>query len=133
MPSEQDASGDVPRYSVTVEGGFCATHRLRLPDGSVEPVHGHDWRVVATFASTELDGASMVVDFHRAQEVLRGVLAPLHLSDLNTAPLLAGRNPTAEIVARQIYASLTAAGLPVWSVGVTEAPGCVARFGRMGA
>lgn len=131
MPSEQGASDDRPRYSITVEGGFSATHRLRLADGSVEPVHGHDWRVVATFSSAELDAASMVVDFHRAQEVLCRVLAPLHLSNLNTAPLLGGCNPTAEIVARRIYASLAAAGLPVWSVAVTEAPGCVARFGRM--
>jgi 6-pyruvoyltetrahydropterin/6-carboxytetrahydropterin synthase len=117
------------RYSVTVEASFSALHRLRLPDGTWEPRHGHDWRVRASFTRCELNGEGMVLDFHRAQAALQYVVMPLHHADLNDVPALAGLNPTAEVVARFLFDGLKAAGLKeVRSVCVTEAPGCEALY-----
>ena len=41
-------------YEVSVEALFSASHRLRLYDGELEPPHGHDWRVTATFRGDSL-------------------------------------------------------------------------------
>lgn len=116
-------------YSIVVEGTFCATHRLRLADGTHEPLHGHDWKVRAFFRRQTLDDLGLVVDFHEAQARLGDVLAELHQKDLNTAAGFTTCNPTAEVVARTILERLRARGLPtLFRVEVTEAPGCVAVF-----
>ena len=118
-------------FTISIEATFSATHRLRFADGSLEPLHGHDWHVRAYFQRAELDEAGMVVDFHRAEETLRAILAPLHHSDLNALPDFAHLNPTAEIVARRVFQKLFDAGLrEVSRVDVTEAPGCVASYRR---
>ena len=116
-------------YSVSVETSFCATHRVRLPDGTVEPSHGHDWRVRVFFARAELDDNGMVVDFDAARETLCAVTATLHHADLNAIRAFAGRNPTAEVVARYLFEQVRKRGFPqICCVEVTEAPGCVATF-----
>lgn len=118
-------------YRVSVTGTFCAVHRLRLPDGTLEPTHGHDWKVRATFAGTQLDDAGMLVDFVEAERILKQILSELHHGDLNAAPMLSGANPSAELVARAIAGGM-AAGMPrgdlLESVELEEAPGCFATY-----
>lgn len=119
----------MPHYEVIVEDRFNATHQLRLGDGAIEPLHGHDWHVRAYFRSDRLDAQGMVVDFHHAQQALRGVLSNLQYTLLNELPAFRERNPTAEVVAEHVLVSLRKAGLPETSrVEVTEAPGCVAAY-----
>ena len=116
-------------YSVSVEARFSAVHRVRLPDGTLEPPHRHEWIVRASFARAELDQLGMVVDFSAAQSGLRSVTARLDQKELNTCEGLTGQNPTAEVVARYIFQCLVDAGFSTVSrVEVTEAPGCVAAF-----
>ena len=116
-------------YSVRVETSFCATHRVRLPDGTVEPSHGHDWRVRAYFTGAELDDKDMIVDFDAARETLCAVAAALNHADLNNIKAFRDRNPTAEVVARYMFEQVRERGFPqVCRVEVTEAPGCVASF-----
>lgn len=116
-------------YAVVVEATFSATHRLRGPDGIMEPLHGHDWVVRARFARAELDPAGMVVDFVQAQQTLAELAGKLHHRDLNAHPAFAGHNPTAETVARHFFDQLRDHGLDtVRAVDVTEAPGCVAMY-----
>lgn len=118
-------------YCVTVESTFSATHQLRLCDGSLEPRHGHDWRVRVTFAARSLNAEGMVIDFHHAQDLLAGVLKRLQYRDLNERGVLHGPNPTAEVVAEWIFKQLAeAAADTVDRVEVTEAPGCLATFHR---
>jgi hypothetical protein len=50
-------------YEVLVESSFVARHGIRLPDGTVEPDHEHDWRVTARFIGEELDDCGLLVDF----------------------------------------------------------------------
>ncbi|MBI1826730.1 MAG: 6-carboxytetrahydropterin synthase [Planctomycetes bacterium] len=116
-------------YTVSIESHFSAIHSLRLADGSVEPPHGHDWRVRAIFESETLDSAGMVVDFEIAQQNLAKVLSTLGYCNLNTHLAFANRNATAEAVARYIFDALRKAGMgSLESVEVTEAPGCLASY-----
>ncbi len=120
-------------YTVTIEAGFSALHRVRLPDGVLEPPHSHDWRIRALFGCDELDESAMVIDFDRARSTLESVLAGLHQTDLNHHPGLAGRNPTAEVVARYVFDQMRTLGLSTLRrIDVTEAPGCVAGFEATG-
>lgn len=118
-------------YEVRVQAGFCATHQLRLYDGALEPLHGHDWAVEAVFRGEELDRIGVLVDFEEIDRALRAVLAPLHHACLNEVAMLAGVNPTAEHVARAVFERLRErmpAGSPLWAVYVREAPGCTAAY-----
>ncbi len=122
-------------YEITVETAFAAAHAIRLPDGSLEPVHGHNWPVAVTVAADELDAIETVCDFHLLQGLVNAAVAPWRNNDLNRcAPFTDGAgglkiNPTAERVAWAIAEQVTP-GLPrhcrLVSVSVGEAPGCTA-------
>jgi 6-pyruvoyltetrahydropterin/6-carboxytetrahydropterin synthase len=118
-------------YTVMITGSFSAMHRVEMPDGALEPPHGHDWSVQAFFSSAELDGHGMVVDFCQAKEALDSVLQAWHHRNLNEEPAFAGTTPTAERVARHIFEQLVDAGFrQTQRVEVTEAPGCRAMYER---
>lgn len=120
-------------HEITVAGSFCAVHRTRLPDGSVEPVHGHDWRVTARLAADTLDANGLVADFVEVQARLGTITSEFQHRNLNEHDWLAGVNPTAEHVARVIFERLSADtvwGHLVRSVHVEEAPGCTAGYLR---
>ena len=126
-------NADVERtvFSIAVEVGFSAEHRVRYPDGTVEEPHGHAWRVRAFFSRPHLDDVGMVIDFGVAQAALRSAVNELENSDLNAHPGLRDSNPTAEVVAKHLFDRILAAGVSTLRrVEVTEAPGCVAIFER---
>ena len=120
-------------YEVLVEGAFVARHAVRLPDGTVEPSHEHDWRVTVRFVGAELDECGLLIDFGAAKLELDRVIARFDGTDLNYNPALRGLSPTTEHVAQLILE-----GMPehhggrarVQSVMVTEAAGCVVVCGR---
>lgn len=117
-------------YECRVQAGFFAVHQVRLADGTLEPLHGHDWKVQAVFAGPQLDAAGMLVDFVAAQGALQDVLRSLHQTELNAAPPLSGLNPTAEHVARTVFEQLQKRlpGFGLAAVYVEEAPGCIAGY-----
>jgi len=120
-------------YAITVDRTFSAAHAIRLPDGSMEPVHGHDWRVRVRIESPELDAIETVMDFHVLEARLDEVIGGANNNDLNAIPPFAGGavNPTAERVAWWIAETLRdVAPKParLTSVRVTEAPGCEAEY-----
>ena len=51
-------------FEITVVREFAAAHQIRLLDGSLEPLHGHNWRLSVTVAADKLDGIGTVMDFH---------------------------------------------------------------------
>jgi len=120
------------RYQITIEKAFAATHALRLPDGTLEPVHGHDWPVRVTVASDKLDAMDCVMDFHELERIVAGILEPFggrHLNDV--PPFSKGVNPSAERVAEHIGATVAAAlpdGVTLVEARVGEAPGCTAVY-----
>ena len=118
-------------YEVRVEGGFSAVHQVRTPDGQLEPLHGHDWKVEAVFRGLNLDGSGMLVDFITVQEALRAVSAQFHHTDLNDHALLDGQDPTAERVAVVFFEQLrlrVGEAAPLAAIYVRESPGCVAGY-----
>jgi 6-pyruvoyltetrahydropterin/6-carboxytetrahydropterin synthase len=130
-------------YEVTVSGWFAAAHRLRLADGRLEPLHGHNWQVRVTYAGARPDAQGLLMDFTDLKPRLARVLAEMHDRCLNELSAFADRNPTAEHVAAHIAAALQAAersnpspasgaaataGTRVVCVEVEEEPGCFARY-----
>lgn len=116
-------------YEIRIQRTFCAAHQVRLPDGTLEPLHGHNWTVTVTVAADQLDGSGFVMDFHVLEKQLEGVLGPWNNRHLNETETFSRLNPSAENIAYQIARSLT---LPervrLVSVEITEAPGCMAVF-----
>lgn len=119
-------------FTVTVETTFSALHRVRFPDGTVEPAHGHDWHVRVHFQRPSLDDYGMVIDFVEAQTILKSIVSPLHHENLNDIDAFHNVNPTAEIVARYIFDRFhEKCPDTLQRVELTEAPGCVATYGRV--
>lgn len=132
-------------YEATIETTFSAAHALRLPDGQLEPLHGHDWRIAVTVAAVDLDAMDTVMDFHELEKRVEQVVGPWRNRNLNEVPPFAGRpedaqglaiNPSAERVAERIAAAVIDA-LPehvtLSSVTVGEAVGCAATWRGRGA
>ena len=116
-------------YTISVEGGFRATHHVRLPGGSIEAPHPHNWKVRVYVSRPRLDEIGMGADFEAVRGMLVAVLHPLEHTNLNTYAPLAGSNPTAEVVARFVFDRLVERGVAdLRRVEVTEAPGCVASY-----
>jgi len=90
-------------FEIATTREFAAAHALRLYDGSLEPVHGHNWRVRVTVASPRLDSIGVVMDFHELERLLNEILDPFHNTHLNDhSPFNAGLNPSAENVALHV-------------------------------
>jgi 6-pyruvoyltetrahydropterin/6-carboxytetrahydropterin synthase len=94
-------------FEITTTRHFSAAHALRLYDGSMEPVHGHNWRVKVTVSAAKLDGIGVVMDFHELERLVDANLSPLHNRHLNEVPPFARElNPSAENVALHVGRSL---------------------------
>ena len=118
-------------FDITVKATFSAAHQLRFDD-SVEPLHGHDWRVTLSVGADALDDLGLVCDFHTVERVLTEVIAPFKNANLNEVTPFDTVNPTAERVAEHIGVSVAAQvdneqARVLWC-RVTEAPGCAARW-----
>jgi len=100
---------------------FSAAHALKLYDGSLEPVHGHNWKVTVTVAGAKLDAIGVVMDFHELERLIDVIVLPLHNHHLNELPAFATLNPSAEHVALYISQTLRLpAGISLVSVEVWE-------------
>lgn len=120
-------------FEVSVSGWFAAAHQLRLPDGSLEPLHGHNWHVTVTFAGPRLDECGLLLDFVALRRRLEAVLGQLHDRNLNELAAFAGRNPSAEQVAVWIAGQFGAGQLgggPAEPGGQAAAGGHAAAGGR---
>jgi 6-pyruvoyltetrahydropterin/6-carboxytetrahydropterin synthase len=95
-------------HQISTTRFFSAAHQLRLYDGSLEPVHGHNWRVKVTVSSPTLDSIGVVMDFHELERIVDRVIAPWHNNSLNAVePFSGGLNPSAENVAVAVARGLS--------------------------
>lgn len=128
------ADAEALEHVVRVGVRFNATHRVPLPDGSLEPLHGHDWRVEIEVGAERLTPAGFVADFHRLREHLEHAVAVFEHRCLNDLPMFAERPPSAENVARYLFDALSpglaALGVVLRALWVEEAPGCLAGVRR---
>ncbi len=94
-------------FEITTTRAFAAAHQLRLPDGSVEPLHGHNWRVRVTVSAAKLDAIGTVMDFHELERLVDTVTGPMHNRHLNELePFARELNPSAENVAFHVARTL---------------------------
>ena len=109
-------------FEISTTRGFSAAHALRLYDGSVEPVHGHNWRVKVTVSAAKLDAIGVVMDFHELERLIDVIITPLHNRHLNEVePFVRELNPSAENVAVHVGRSLRLRdGVRLTSVEVWE-------------
>ncbi len=117
-------------FELSVTRRFEASHQLRLPDGNLEDLHTHDWRVTVAVAADELDQWGWVMDFGVLKAEIDALLAPLTGRNLGAIPTLAQPNPSAETLAACIADALTPklpAHVRLGWVEVEEEPGCTAR------
>ncbi|HEY0007429.1 MAG TPA: 6-carboxytetrahydropterin synthase [Tepidisphaeraceae bacterium] len=116
-------------FEVRITRTFSASHQVRMHDGQLEPLHGHNWQVTVTAGAPGLDAAGFVVDFHDLEKQLDALIGPMNNSHLNDAPGMGGLNPSAENVCFAIARSLKIPSpARLLSVEVTEAPGCSAVY-----
>lgn len=95
-------------FEISTTREFAAAHAIYLYDGSLEPLHGHNWRVRVTVAAPALDAIGVVMDFHELERLVDAIIGPLHNRNLNDCPPFnAGLNPSAENVAFHVGRSLT--------------------------
>jgi 6-pyruvoyltetrahydropterin/6-carboxytetrahydropterin synthase len=94
-------------FQITTTRHFAAAHQLRLYDGSLEPLHGHNWRVKVAVSTPELDAIGVVMDFHELERAVDRIIEPMHNRHLNELAAFAALNPSAENVALHIARSLS--------------------------
>lgn len=90
---------DAMAFEITTIRRFSAGHQLRLYDGSLEPIHGHNWKVRVTVWANQLDSIGVVMDFHELERLVDAIIAPMHNRHLNELATFEKLNPSAENVA----------------------------------
>ena len=114
-------------FEISVVRTFAAAHQLRLYDGTLEPLHGHNWRVEVTVAAEQLDSIGVVMDFHELERRLALLVDPLHNAHLNATDPFRSMNPSTEHVALHIGqrlelpAHVRLARVRVWETAENEA------------
>ncbi len=93
-------------FQIRAVRGFCAAHSLRLYDETLEPVHGHNWKVQVTVQAASLDAIGVVMDFHELERLMSEIIAPFHNRHLNEVAPFDRLNPSAENVAVHVGQSL---------------------------
>ncbi len=118
-------------YRVTIEARFEAAHHLIHYRGQPEPLHGHSYRVEVVLETAGLDPDDLAVDFVAAKSSLSELAKEFDYRNANDHPAFAGRNTSAENLARY-FAERMAAGTPpgalVAEVTVWEGPENRATF-----
>ena len=93
-------------FQVATTRSFSAAHQLVLYDGTLEPLHGHNWKVRVKVGSAGLDAIGVVMDFHVLERAVDAVIEPLNNRHLNEVAAFARVNPSAENVALHIGLAL---------------------------
>ncbi|HVP11326.1 MAG TPA: 6-carboxytetrahydropterin synthase [Phycisphaerae bacterium] len=119
------------KYELLIRTEFSAAHQLMMPDGGLEAVHSHNWRVEVFLEGGELNGASLLVDFTVLQRHLSQITGDLQDRLLNDVPAFAGRNPSTEKVAQYLhdrFAPVIPENVRVTKVRVWETLNCAAAY-----
>ncbi len=119
-------------FEVIINKPFVAAHRLKLYDGSFEPLHGHNWKTEIRIRGEQLDSIEILIDFLDVKKEAEAVYEKIHYTYLNENQLFSGKNPSAEQVARYLFTEIAKrmnrAGIKVNRVTVWETDDCAASF-----
>ncbi len=118
-------------YELRVRADFVASHQIRLPDGEMEPLHEHNWRVDVFVEGESLDDNGLLMDFTDLRRRLTDITDGLNQTCLNEHPAFNAVCPTTERLAKLLHDGL-APGLPepirTTKVRVHETPDCAAAY-----
>ena len=119
-------------YEVIITSPFVAAHKLKLEDGSYEPLHGHNWKMEVRLQGKDLDKVEVLIDFLEVKARLQEVLKKIHYTYLNENLNFEGRNPSAEIVAfwlfQQLKQEVKHSVAKISKVTVWETDDCAASY-----
>ena len=93
-------------YEVIVKTGFSAAHQLRYHDGKYENLHGHNWTAIVTVETKDLDAIGLGIDFVMLKKKVKEILNCLDYKNINEVPPFDSKNPSAENIARWLFAEL---------------------------
>jgi 6-pyruvoyltetrahydropterin/6-carboxytetrahydropterin synthase len=93
-------------YEVTIIKTFSAAHFLADIGGKCEELHGHNFKVEVTVAAPQLKPTGLLIDFRNIKEWLKKILNSMDHQHLNELTQFAGINPSAENIAKFIYAHM---------------------------
>lgn len=110
---------------------FWASHQLTTAGGTKEPLHGHNWQVIAEVSGSKLDRTAVLLDFNRLKSILDEITAGFNNTDISRTDFFRNSNPSAEMVAKYIFDTLKPmlpSDIILVSVKVCESPNCWAEF-----
>lgn len=130
-------------FQIMTQIEFCYGHRLQGHEGPCRHLHGHNGRVELDLAVDTLDGRDMVYEFGEVKDIIKGwidatldhrvllrrddPLVPA-LQEAGEPLYLLDRNPTAEVIAEEIYRYAADKGLPVIEVRLWETQNSYAAY-----
>jgi len=97
-------------YRVAVSARFEAAHNLIDYEGGPEPLHGHSYKVEIVLETETLQRHDLAVDFVAAKKALDAIAKEFDYKYINEHPAFAGRNTSAENLARYFAERLEASG-----------------------
>jgi 6-pyruvoyltetrahydropterin/6-carboxytetrahydropterin synthase len=89
-------------YEVTIIKSFSAAHVLAEIGGKCEELHGHNFKVEATVAASDLSSTGLLIDFRVFKKWLGEILEDIDHRHLNIIPSFVDINPSAENIAKYI-------------------------------
>lgn len=93
-------------FEIKVKTSFSAAHRLTNYEGKCANLHGHTWKIEATFRSGTLDDKGMVADFYDIKPALAVICDQLDHKYINEVTPFDEISPTSENIAKFIYEEL---------------------------
>lgn len=93
-------------FELMVESSFSSAHQLRGYKGECEKLHGHNWKVQVHVVAEKLNEIDMAIDFHKLEDLVAEVIAPLDHGFLNELFPFTEKNPSSENIAKWIFDSL---------------------------
>jgi 6-pyruvoyltetrahydropterin/6-carboxytetrahydropterin synthase len=94
-------------YEIEIRRTFSAAHQLKGYNGDCKNLHGHNYSVVVTMQSPELDEIGIAMDFKILKSEVDALLKGFDHKNLSELPEFAEVNPTSEVLARTIYRKLS--------------------------
>ncbi len=93
-------------YEVKVSREFAAAHFLRDYEGKCANLHGHNWKVEASFQSPTLASNNILVDFNDLWLALDEVVEKLDHQNINNIAPFDRESPTSEKLAQWFFEQL---------------------------
>ncbi len=119
-------------YTAIIKTSFKASHAVKLPDGTIEEPHWHNWKLTSSFSKYSLDEFGFVIEFGYCQDIINSAIDILAYKDLNKLEIFTKNHPTTELIAKFIFEQITmrlpATEVKLDYVELTEQANCLVRY-----